>query len=170
MDKAIEMSKEKIAEELKRFAKKEVLTPEEVKCYGEFIDMAKDISTIEGMGSYVDHLGDEYKMSERGGSYYGTPTMSNTRGRSPITGRFVSRDSNMGHNSPVQSSYDRGYDDGYSDARADMTRTSYDDMRSGHSIKDRMIANLEQMYANAPTDHERQVIDKWIAKMRSDNT
>jgi hypothetical protein len=153
MNKAIEMSKEKIAEELKRFAKKEVLTPEEVKCYGEFIDMAKDISTIEGMGSY-----------------YGTPTMSNTRGRSPITGRFVSRDGNIGHNSPVQSSYDRGYDDGYSDARADMTRTSYDDMRSGHSIKDRMIASLEQMYANATTDHERQVVDKWIAKMRSDNT
>lgn len=24
--------------------------------------------------------------------------------------------------------------------------------------------------ANASTDHERQVVDKWIAKMRSDNT
>lgn len=95
---------------------------------------------------------------------------NNGGGRSPITGRFVSRDGNTGHNSPAQSSYDRGYDDGYSDARADMTRTSYDDMRSGHSIKDRMIASLEQMYANASTDHERQVVDKWIAKMRSDNT
>lgn len=45
---------------------------------------------------------------------------------------------------------------------------NYDRGYSGHSINDRMIASLENMYGEAQTDHERQVVDKWINKIRAD--
>lgn len=66
------------------------------------------------------------------------------RGRSATTGRYVSRD------------------DGYS------TRRYYDGGErnnggySGHSIKDRMVAQLEKMYDEAQTEHERQYMNNWI--------
>lgn len=160
MEKALEKAKEKIAEELCNFAKKDVLTPEEVKLMGEFMDMAKDYSTIEGMDTYAEYLDDDMdEMSRDSRPIHKMPKtlhtgISQRRGRSPSTGRFVSRDSG--------SSYDRGYDDGYRDASHDSR------MRSGHSIKDRMVDSLERMYDAASTDHERQVVDKWINKMRSE--
>ena len=33
---------------------------------------------------------------------------------------------------------------------------------SGHSIKDRMVAQLEKMYDEANTEHERQTVNDWI--------
>lgn len=44
----------------------------------------------------------------------------------------------------------------------------YGNGRSGHSIKDRMIANLEQMVDQASSDYERQQILREIEKMRSE--
>ena len=66
--------------------------------------------------------------------------VSYERGRSMRTGRYVSR----GHHD-----MDMGY--------------------SGHSIKDRMIDRLEEMYDEAGTDHERKLIDKWIQRIEHDN-
>ena len=40
-------------------------------------------------------------------------------------------------------------------------------LNSGHSIKDRMIDKLESMYDEAKTDHERQIVDEWIARLNS---
>ena len=160
MEKALEKTKEKIAEELCNFAKKDILTPEEVKLMGEFVDMAKDCSAIEGMDTYAEYLDDDMgEMSRDSRPMYKMPktihaNMSHRRGRSPSTGRFVSRDAGP--------SYDRGYDDGYRDASHDSQ------MRSGHSIKDRMVDSLERMYDAASTDHERQIVDKWINKMRAE--
>ena len=171
MEKAIHKAKEKVADEISALSKKEVLTPEEVKCLGEFIDMAKDISTIEGMDTYTDYLMEDEQPSM---ASYGNRSMRNMprvnyryentstrRGRSPTTGRFVSRDG-----SPEGNSYERGYSEGYSDAMYD--RRSEDMGRSGHSIKDRMVDSLEQMYDRTSSDHERQVVDKWIKKINAE--
>ena len=54
------------------------------------------------------------------------------RGRSPVTGRYVSRD--------------HGY--------------------SGHSINDRMISQLENMYDEAKTEYEREEVRKEIERLR----
>ena len=65
------------------------------------------------------------------------------RGRSPVTGQYVSRDGG---------SSNRGYYDGNS------RNSGY----SGHSMRDRAIAKLEGMYDEAKTDHERQFLDECI--------
>ena len=75
---------------------------------------------------------DSYDRDE---SYHGD---SYRRGRSPVTGRYISRG-------------DRDYYDGY----------------SGHSIKDRMVARLEAMMDEAKTDHERQTVSEWINRLQS---
>lgn len=47
-------------------------------------------------------------------------------------------------------------------------RRIYDSGRSGHSIKDRMIAKLEEMYDEANSEHERSIVDEWINRLGSD--
>lgn len=54
--------------------------------------------------------------------------------RSPVTGRYVSRDGGM----------------------------------SGHSLKDRMIAKLEEMYDEAQTEYEREELRKEIRRIESE--
>ena len=70
---------------------------------------------------------------------YDDPMMSYERGRSPRTGRYVSRDGGP------------------------YTRNN--GRYSGHSVHDRMIAKLESMMAEAPSDYERQVIEDGIKKL-----
>ena len=73
------------------------------------------------------------------------------RGRSPVTGQYVSRDGGSGGTSN-RGSYDsshRYYDGG-------SRNSGY----SGHSMRDRAIAKLEGMYDEAKTDHERQFLDE----------
>lgn len=74
---------------------------------------------------------------------YGDDMYSNRRGRSPVTGRYISRGMDD------YSERDRMYRDGY----------------SGHSIKDRMVARLESMMDEAKTDHERQTVNEWINRL-----
>ena len=54
----------------------------------------------------------------------------------------------------------RGYYDGNSSRYNDFSGYS------GHSIQDRMIDKLEQMYDEAKTEHERQVVQDWINRLR----
>jgi hypothetical protein len=90
-------------------------------------------------------------MNENGSSYgryvmrgsYGPDEMYGMRGRSPVTGRYISRDPMM---------------------HDDMMM----DHRSGHSIKDRMIARLEAMYDEAKSEHEREEIRKEIRRIESE--
>lgn len=72
------------------------------------------------------------------------------RGRDAMTGRYVSR------------SDGRSYRNNFYD------RMSMDDGYSQHSIKDRMIANLENMMDEAGGEHERQVIGEWINRLEMD--
>ncbi len=41
-------------------------------------------------------------------------------------------------------------------------------MYSGHSLKDRMVAKLEEMYDDVKNDHERQMLDTWMRRLTSD--
>lgn len=76
------------------------------------------------------------------------------RGRSSVTGRYISRDA-MPHY--VGDTSRRFYD-------GDSARGGY----SGHSIKDRMIAQLEKMYDEAQTEHERNLVNNWIRRIGND--
>lgn len=76
------------------------------------------------------------------------------RGRNTVTGRFVSRDAVP----YVDGATSRRFYDG-DHARAD----GY----SGHSIKDRMVAQLESMYDEAHSDHERRILDTWLRRIQS---
>jgi hypothetical protein len=69
-------------------------------------------------------------------------------------------------------SYDGNYDGGmnsrdrYFNPSHDGSRDgSYDGGYSGHSIKDRMVAQLENMYDQAKSEHERQIVDEWIKRL-----
>lgn len=75
------------------------------------------------------------------------------RGRSRTTGRFTSRDSHDG------SYYDSGNSSRYYDGSGN---SGY----SGHSIHDRITAQLEHMMNDAKDDYERQQIREFIRKAR----
>lgn len=75
-------------------------------------------------------------------------------------------------------SYGRHPDYRYHDDRMDYGRgrssvtgryisTGYDGY-SGHSISDRMVAKLEEMYDQAKTEHERETVDKWIKRLETE--
>ena len=61
------------------------LSYEEMKCIGEAVDVLKDIETIRAMRTYGGGESEYYPESF---TYRG---VSGVRGRSPMTGRFVSR-------------------------------------------------------------------------------
>ena len=65
------------------------------------------------------------------------------RGRDSDTGRYMSRDNRIRH--------------------------SYDDMESGHSINDRLIANIEDMMDLAKTDYEKQQLSDWIKRIEAES-
>ena len=170
MDKTMEHLKETLEDEIKKIVKKGDITPAELEsvqkavCTMDMIEKIGRGEQSEGMmtgrdsygysgrnmayhhmpayGSYGDEYGDHsgrrYYHDSYGydGSYNGD---SYRRGRSPVTGRYISRgDDHM------------SYRDGY----------------SGHSIKDRMVARLEDMIDEAKTDHERQMVSDWINRLQ----
>ena len=92
-----------------------------------------------------------------GGGYggFGDGGNSYRRGRNAMTGRFVSRDSMPQF-------------DAYSDHRFYDANTARSANYSGHSIKDRMVAQLEQMYDDAQTEHERHIVDTWMRRIRNE--
>lgn len=140
----LEKTQSLITKEIRKVNQKNDLTPQELGNLTEAVCLMEKIIKLDGMieaawdedgeeSEYYDH-----RMSNRGRSYRG---MSNARGRSPRTGRFVSRreDPNM---------------DGRGISR--------------HSIEDRMIAALENQMDYAGSDYERQRVGEWIEKMRAE--
>lgn len=121
--------------ELDKIVKKADMTVVEVD------NATKALCLIEKATKIMDGDTGSDMYSERSYDYYmDRMPMSYERGRSPITGRYVSRDGG---------SYARG-DRGY----------------SGHSINDRMIANLESMMDSASSDYERQLVKNEIERLR----
>ncbi len=101
----------------------------------------------EGGGSYDDYSRSR-SYDDEGNSY--------RRGRSSVTGRYISRDA-MPH---FDGNTSRRFYDG------EMSR--HGNGYSGHSIKDRMIAQLEKMYDEAQTEHERSLVDNWIRRISNE--
>ena len=95
---------------------------------------------------------------------------------------------NYGRSSRYSRGYSNGYGDGYNDGynghmsmgnRSPVTgkyisqnpmdnRMYYGDHMYGHSIKDRMIAKIEQMYDEAKSEHEKQVIANTISRIQNE--
>lgn len=132
----LDMTCEKMEDEIEQIIKKPQLTTEDVKLVYQMIDVIKDITTIEAMkkaesegwsGDYSRDYNDGYRMSH-------------ARGRDSM-GRYTSRD--------TMASYRGGsYDDGY----------------SRHS-KEEMINNLRTMMDNARTPEERESYRATIEQM-----
>lgn len=114
--------------------------------------LTKAVCTLEKIQQIQEggNSGDEYSRSYNS---YDDEGNSYRRGRSAITGRYVSRDAMPNY----EGSTSRRYYDG-------DRHSGY----SGHSIKDRMIAQLEKMYDDAQTEHERNLVNNWIRRLSSD--
>lgn len=168
-DKTLEKIRDSIEDAIKPIIKKgESMTPADLESLTKAVCVIEKIKRIED-GNYYDHGGysEDNSYDDNGNSY--------RRGRSPITGRYVSRDTmpvyrdaryygddNVTHHDGGNSN--RYYDEGAS------TRRYYDANNhngySGHSIQDRMIDQLEKMFDEAKTEHERQTVKEWIRRLR----
>lgn len=61
------------------------------------------------------------------------------------------------------------FDGNYSGRRSPTTGRYMSHGYSGHSIHDRMIAALEDVYGVAKNPHEEEEIQKWIDRLRNNN-
>lgn len=114
--------------------KKANITPTELTALKEAYELRMELQECYGD---MSETGSSYGHYTMRGSYDG---MYGARGRSPVTGRYISRDGAM-----------------------------HDDyMMSGHSIKDRMVARLEAMYDEAKSEHERDEIRKEIRRIEAE--
>lgn len=154
MNKDLEKLKEHAAEIIANTAKKaditatDLETAEKAVCMISSIHKIKAAEMMEDAGTIIGgYSGMMYDPALHGDNGYST-----YRGRSPITGRFVSRDAG------AMDMHNRSYDDGYS------PRRHYDGGYSGHN---NMIDSLEEMYAKARNDHERSYIKGWLDIARS---
>ena len=150
--------KEMLEEEIRKITKKGDITPAELENMTKTVCLLEKINELEAGemdGEYSEGYSNRTRMNNMRPMHrqsYGddfdsySNYASYERGRSPRTGRYVSRgidsyshDDYQGHN---------GY--------------------SGHSIRDRMISKLEEMYDDAKTDHERETVDMWIKRLETD--
>lgn len=164
MDKT-EKILESIEEEICTLLKNQPLNPQSIDLLAKLTDSMKDVVTASGMKDYVDAVletddGMSHAIKMPKASYN-----SFARGRSPFTGRFVSRDGvPMGTSTPHMSNL--SYNRDYSNSMDNMSRR-YDGGYSGHSVNDRMIASLEKEYDNANSEYEKDQIRKEIEHLRT---
>ena len=186
MDKTLENLKETLEDEIKKIVKKGDITPAELE------NVQKAVCTID----MIDNMGmggNSQGYSERRG-YYGSSMNNMPYEHMPSNRQYPNRpygdyserryhdsyDDRMYHDGGSYRNYrdDRSYDnyhgDSYRRGRSPVTgryisRGQYDDGYSGHSIKDRMVARLEDMYDEAKTDHERQIVNEWINRLQGGN-
>lgn len=157
--------KERLDDDICDLLKKQDLTPTDVEVMGKAVDMLKDIATIEAMDWCEDEFGDgmeEYhsvsgaRRGRRSGAsrihYNGT--YSGERGRSPITGRYVSRDAY-----PTWDTSGRM-------VQRPHEFYEHSGANHGHNVNDRMVNTMENMYDTAETEHERAKIDEVINYIR----
>lgn len=150
LKKSLDSLTEVLNDEIKKVTKKADVTPAELE------NMTKTLCLIEKIISLTEKI----KMIEEGDEYWGEEGQS---------GRNYHMNRTGGYSYGMPDPY---YHDGMSGRRMRspstgryMSGTSYGPGYSGHSIKDRMIAKLEEMYDEAKTDHERQVVDEWIERL-----
>lgn len=119
---------ELLGQELKRIVDKGSISPAELENAYKAVCLMEKIDEMTGMDGGYSETGYSYDDYWRSGR----------RGRSPVTGRYVSRNgrSMRGENG-----------------------------NSGHSIKDRMISRLEHMMDETDSDYERDEISSYIRKL-----
>jgi len=143
----IEKCEKLLEKEMKKIVDKGDLTPAELDNLKKALCIA-DMLEGQSNGMYMD---DPDMMSygwniQRTHPYMDDMNgMSGRRGRSSVTGRYISRG--------MDSSNTNGMNYG----------------QSGHSIEDRMIATLEQQMDNANSSYERQMIQEEINHIRMRN-
>lgn len=126
----LDVSFELMLKELKKINQKNDLTPMELESI-KHIECAVKDHLINCAMLEESEKNDWDNYSEMG------PNMSRERGRSPRTGRYISRGMRAGN-------------------------------YSTHSIDDRIVASLEGMMASAKDDYEKQRIEEWMRKVRSE--
>lgn len=112
--------------------KKPNITPAELDALKKAYELRMELQDCYGED------GESYGHYTMRGSYGHHDDMmdgSYMRGRSPVTGRYISRD---------------GY------------------QMSGHSLRDRMVAKLEEMYDGAATEYEREELRKEIRRIEAE--
>ena len=163
MESVEEILEKELRTEMKKINDAGAFAPGQTKTLCEAVDL------MLKMKEYKD-----WADSEMMGGYSGR------RGRSPMTGRYVSRDYRE-YMPNMDGSYDGSYRmngsyNGGSYGGVGYVKGSYDDPYnggsynmgySGHSINDRMIAALENMMGNAKSDYEKHEIVDAIHKLQN---
>ena len=155
-DKTLEKIKDAVEEAIRPIvAKGANINAAELDVLTKAVCTIDKIQQLQDGNSYEDYSrnrsyddGNSYNSYDNGNSY--------RRGRSSVTGRYISRDA-MPH---FDGSTSRRFYDG------EISR--HDNGYSGHSIKDRMIAQLEKMYDEAQTEHERNLVDNWMRRIATE--
>lgn len=157
IERNLESLEQLLNEQIGKVVKKEDISPTELE------SMTKAVCLLEKIKNYSEDL--EFEDDEEG--------YSQARGRYSrrnYNSRYNRRPMYEGGDPYMMSRRSHNYDRGYSRRTGGYSRNyNHDDYGySGHSIKDRMIDRLEQMYDEAKTDHERQIVDEWINRLTSE--
>lgn len=169
-DKTLEKIRDSVEEAIRPLLKKgEAMTPADLESLTKAVCIIEKIKRIEN-GNF-DESYSENSFDDSGNSY--------RRGRSSITGRYVSRDAyhdggSYGYHDSASTGGSYGYHDGASTRRyydGGSSARSYGGNSmsrdySGHSIQDRMIDRLERMMDEAQSENERQTVRDWINRLR----
>lgn len=141
---------ERLEKEMCTLAKKEPLQIPDVTMLKELAEAYSKLTTSVGMNEFSQNMyGDDMSMD------------SFRRGRSPLTGQFVSRGM-----MPWYDSYGNqggGNSNNYAYGNQSM---AYAGGYSGHSINDRMIASLEHMMSQTNDKYEQEQIRNEIESIR----
>lgn len=144
-EKDLDNLEDLLVDEVKNFTKKGSLqNPTEAQSLKDILEGIKIIHCIRNGG-----------MNEEDEGYSGYSGYSGGWGRSKMP--HMPMDLNTGY-------------PGYSGRRSATTGryiSSNGSGYSGHSIRDRMIDSLEQLYDQAGTQHEKTELDAWINKLRT---
>lgn len=148
MHEVMEKLEEQVKKELEKIVQKNDMSPTELENAKKAVCLVKEIQEVkmgEAIGKASDYS-EAYSNEYHGSSY--------RRGRDSNTGRYTSRN----------------YGGPYYESQENRSRggNSYERGYSGHSIKDRMIANLEHMMDEEHGDYERQAIANAIHRLSAE--
>lgn len=146
-----EILEKDLREELTKIKKAGTFAPGQAKTLKDAVDAMFEMEDLEACcdNEYGEYSQGNYRRS------YGND-YSGARGRSMITGRFVSRgvdNMDMRSNNHYMGPY--------------YGRDSYEMSRSGHSTKDRMISALEDVMGSVNNDYEAQMVRDAIMDIQS---
>lgn len=152
-DRILEKTREAIEEHIQRIVHKGGnMTPPDIEI------LTKDICALEAL-KRIENINEGYSENS-----YDSSGNSYRRGRSRNTGRFLNRDEMSYHDGGGSS---EAYHDGNGNSSRYYDGGSGNSGYSGHSIQDRMIAQLERMIDSAQSDNERKTVHDWINRLRN---